>query len=116
MLYDADITILKQRRKEDIYTIAAEFLMCKLHAHIELININAYDVSKFVNWIDFKNVANENSIIDDFASEAAAEAAIYFENSFIIPLDSLQKNWALSMVFWGNSKDYIELFGLEGIE
>ncbi len=111
--YDRERKIL---RKENLYTVAAELFMCKLEAHYEELNWLAYDVGKFVNYTDFKENADENIIIDTLAQEAAEIAASYFDYSFVVPLDLMQKCWALWMVFSGTSLVHMERFGLDPME
>lgn len=103
-------------RIENLYTIGGEILMCKLEHYKEDINWLAFPDFKFIVWNEFIDNADENEMINVLAEEAAEEAAAYFDNNFVVPLDSLQKNWALNMVRWESSKKYMEKFDLEPME
>jgi len=104
------------KRIENLYTVGSEILMCKLEYHKDDINWDAFPAFKFIVWHEFIDNADENEVINVLAEEAAEEAAAYFDNNFTVPLDYLQKNWALHMVFYKMSVEYMETFDLEPME
>ena len=104
------------KRTENLYTVGGELLMCKLEYHKEDINWDAFPQFKFIVWNEFIDNADENEVINVLAHEAAVDAAAYFDNEFIVPLDYLQKNWALHMVFYKMAAEYMEQFDLEPME
>jgi len=103
-------------RIENLYTISGELLMCKLEYYKEELNWAAFNPCKFLCWHEFVDNADENEIVRHLAEEAAEEAAAYFDYEHIVPLDALQKNLALHMVFYRSSEDYMAFYDLEPME